>query len=79
MYPRLTSLLESDEELFEDDPAEYIRRDLEGADSDTRRRSATDLIRGLLDPLERPVTSIVTTQISVFLSVCHVCYIIPYC
>ena len=36
------SLRESDVELFEDEPIEYIRRDLEGSDSDTRRRAATD-------------------------------------
>jgi len=36
-------MIASDEELFEDDPLDYIRRDLEGSDSDTRRRSALTL------------------------------------
>ncbi|CAI4210317.1 unnamed protein product [Parascedosporium putredinis] len=36
------ALRESDIELFEDEPIEFIRRDLEGSDTDSRRRSATD-------------------------------------
>lgn len=39
---------EADEELFEDNPTDYIRKDMEGSDQDTRRRSATELIRTLL-------------------------------
>ena len=50
-------LRESDEELFEDDPIEYIRRDLEGSDSDTRRRSAIDLIRSLSVQFEANLTA----------------------
>lgn len=37
----------SDEELFEDNPEEYIRRDIEGSDVDTRRRSVCDLVKVL--------------------------------
>ncbi|XP_054273914.1 exportin-2 [Macrosteles quadrilineatus] len=37
----------SDEELFEDNPEEYIRRDIEGSDVDTRRRAACDLVKVL--------------------------------
>ena len=40
-------LRESDVELFEDNAEEYIRRDLEGSDVDTRRRAACDLVKGL--------------------------------
>jgi len=47
-----------DEELFEDDPIEYIRRDLEGSDSDTRRRAAADFVRGLMEHFESQVTHI---------------------
>jgi len=36
-----------DVELFEDSPLEYISRDLENADSETRRRGACDLINAL--------------------------------
>ena len=38
---------EVDAEQFEDNPEEYIRRDLEGSDVDTRRRAACDLVKGL--------------------------------
>ncbi|KAA8643278.1 hypothetical protein EYZ11_002332 [Aspergillus tanneri] len=53
------SLRESDEELFEDEPIEFIRRDLEGSDSDTRRRAATDFLRKLAEKFEEPVTKVV--------------------
>lgn len=42
-------LLSSDEEIFESEPLDYIRRDLEGPDIvDSRRKSSQDLIRSLL-------------------------------
>lgn len=47
ILPNLT-LRDADMELFEDEPIEFIRRDLEGSDNDTRRRAATDFLRGLL-------------------------------
>ncbi|PWY72351.1 Cse1-domain-containing protein [Aspergillus heteromorphus CBS 117.55] len=53
------SLRESDEELFEDEPIEFIRRDLEGSDSDTRRRAATDFLRRLAERFEESVTGVV--------------------
>uniref|UniRef100_A0A8C8GAA6 Exportin-2 n=1 Tax=Oncorhynchus tshawytscha TaxID=74940 RepID=A0A8C8GAA6_ONCTS len=48
----------ADEEAFEDNSEEYIRRDLEGSDIDTRRRAACDLVRGLCKFFEGPVTAI---------------------
>uniref|UniRef100_A0A8B9G8U4 Exportin-2 n=1 Tax=Amazona collaria TaxID=241587 RepID=A0A8B9G8U4_9PSIT len=48
----------ADEEAFEDNSEEYIRRDLEGSDIDTRRRAACDLVRGLCRFFEGPVTGI---------------------
>ncbi|CAO3610336.1 unnamed protein product [Cunninghamella blakesleeana] len=57
----------SDEELYEDNPIEYIRRDLEGSDSDTRRRAAADLIRGLMERFEAQVTGIMSQYINLFL------------
>ena len=54
--------------MFEDDPLDYIRRDLEGSDSDTRRRSASDFVRGLMDYFEKSVTLIVNDYISHYLS-----------
>ena len=56
VLPNIT-LREADEELFEDEPIEYIRRDLEGADSDTRRRAATDLLRRLMQSFPDVVTN----------------------
>lgn len=60
-------LRQSDEELFEDDPIEYIRRDLEGSDSDTRRRAATDLVRSLSEQFEGEMTGIFGEYIAHFL------------
>ncbi|CAG8478060.1 8971_t:CDS:10 [Ambispora gerdemannii] len=61
------SLRESDEELFSEDPIEYIRRDLEGSDSDTRRRAATDFVRGLMILYLQPITQIVNNYIGAYL------------
>ncbi|XP_037928334.1 exportin-2 [Teleopsis dalmanni] len=49
---------QSDEELFEDSPEEYIRRDIEGSDIDTRRRSACDLVKILSQNYEQKIFSI---------------------
>lgn len=40
-------LREVDLELFEDNPVEYISREFEAADSETRRRSARDLVQAM--------------------------------
>ena len=55
---------ESDEELFEDNPEEYVRRDLEGSDVGTRRYSACNLVRGLCSHFETTVTAIFSDYIS---------------
>lgn len=47
-----------DVELFEDNAEEYIRRDLEGSDVDTRRRAACDLVKGLSRHFEAKITAI---------------------
>jgi exportin-2 (importin alpha re-exporter) len=62
------SLRESDIEQFEDEPIEYIRRDLEGSDADTRRRAATDFLRKLLEKFEQLVTDVVGRYITHYLS-----------
>uniref|UniRef100_A0A0N4ZMD2 Exportin-2 n=1 Tax=Parastrongyloides trichosuri TaxID=131310 RepID=A0A0N4ZMD2_PARTI len=36
---------QDDIETFEDDPAEYLKKDLEGGDSHTKRRGAADLLK----------------------------------
>jgi len=61
------ALRESDVELFEDEPIEFIQRDLEGSDSDTRRRAATDFLRQLMVQFEQLVTSVVTKYTEHFL------------
>ncbi|KAL3998143.1 Cse1 family protein [Acanthocheilonema viteae] len=40
-------LRKCDFELFEDDPFEYMRKDIEGSDIGTRRRGASDFLRAL--------------------------------
>ena len=39
-------------------PVEYIRRDAEGSDADTRRRAAADLLRALSEKYEAQVTQL---------------------
>ena len=48
---------------------EYVPRDLEGSDSESRRKSATELIRALLDQLEKQTSSIVLQYVSFYLEV----------
>ena len=61
-------LRESDLELFEDEPIEFIRRDLEGSDNESRRRAATDFLRSLLAQHGALTTSVVSRYIDHFLS-----------
>ncbi len=53
------SLRETDIEQFEDEPIEYIRKNLEGVDIDTRRRAATEFLRTLLGHYQSLVTTVV--------------------
>lgn len=62
------ALRESDIEMFEDEPIEFIRRDLEGSDNDSRRRAATDFLRKLQEKFEAPVTGVVSKYITHYLS-----------
>ena len=48
----------SDVAIFHGDPAEWVRRDIEGSDVDTRRRVTVDLIRGLLVSFESELTEL---------------------
>lgn len=43
------------EEMFEMDWVEYVRRDTEGSDSDTRRRAASELVKSLTDRFPQQV------------------------
>eukprot|EP00842_Homolaphlyctis_polyrhiza_P002385 jgi/Hompol1/3147/HPOL_003135-RA len=60
-------LRESDEERFEDDPLEYLRRDLEGSDNETRRSAAAELVRSLMLHFQVEVTQIFSTHITTYL------------
>ncbi|KAF2015307.1 Cse1-domain-containing protein [Aaosphaeria arxii CBS 175.79] len=66
ILPNLT-LRESDVELYEDEPIEFIRRDLEGSDNDTRRRAATEFLRQLMSRFEDLVTNTAKTYIDGYL------------
>lgn len=58
---------DADEELFEDNPEEYIRKDMEGSDIDTRRRAACDLVRGLCKFFEQAVTTVFSQYVNAML------------
>ena len=51
-------------------PVEYIRRDSEGSDSDTRRRAAADLVRSLAEQFEGQVAELFTGYVAQLLQVC---------
>lgn len=58
----------SDEELFEDNPEEYIRRDIEGSDIETRRRAACDLLKTLCQFFEAKLLEIFGQYLQVLLA-----------
>eukprot|EP01132_Coremiostelium_polycephalum_P001988 gene1988-2447_t len=57
-------LRDSDLELYEDQPTEYMNRDIEGSDSDTRRRAAIELVRGLRKYFDVQVTQLLEADIA---------------
>jgi len=57
-----------DEEVFEMNPLEYIRRDSEGSDSDTRRRAAADLVKSLTEKFPQEVTELFTGYVQAMLA-----------
>lgn len=61
-------LREEDEELFEMNYVEFIRRDMEGSDLDTRRRIACELFKGIATNYKAQVTGILSVQIQNLLS-----------
>ena len=56
-------LREADEELFEDNPQEWIQRDMEGS-THTRRRCACELVRGMTKHFEAQAPRSVRTTSS---------------
>jgi len=61
-------LRDEDEEQFEDNPMEYVRRDMEGSDAESRRRSAVELVKGLTVHFEGPVTETFSSYVNSLLS-----------
>ncbi|OMO64274.1 hypothetical protein CCACVL1_21898 [Corchorus capsularis] len=61
-------LRDEDEELFEMNYVEFIRRDMEGSDLDTRRRIACELLKGIATNYKKQVMDIVSIQIQNLLS-----------
>lgn len=62
------ALRECDVEMFEDSPAEYIERDVEGSDLHTRRRSACELIRTLLAMFPQDVGPVFMQEVATLLT-----------
>jgi exportin-2 (importin alpha re-exporter) len=58
---------EIDEETFEDNAADYINKDMEGSDQDTRRRCATELVRALMKFFAVPVTQLCLAYVTAML------------
>ncbi|KAL6126321.1 hypothetical protein ACLB2K_074372 [Fragaria x ananassa] len=56
-------LRDEDTELFEMNYIEFIRRDMEGSDLDTRRRIACELLKGIATNYKPQVTNLVSVQI----------------
>lgn len=67
--PYCRQVRDEDEELFEMNPIEYIRRDIEGGDSDTRRRAAADLVKALTTAFDAEVTQMCTGYVAALLQV----------
>ncbi|KAA1099331.1 importin-alpha export receptor [Puccinia graminis f. sp. tritici] len=53
--------------MFEDDSAEFVRRDLEGSDNDTRRQAAIEITRALIEQFQKEVTAIITRYVQNYL------------
>ena len=66
MIPNLF-LRDVDIETFEDNPEEYIRKDIERSDVDTRRRAASDLVQALSTQFEKQVVAIFSSYVSALL------------
>lgn len=60
-------LREVDIEIFEDNPEEYIRKDIERSDTDTRRRASSDLVQALSTQFEKQVVAIFSSYVTTLL------------
>lgn len=61
-------LRDADMELFNDNGLEYIRRDMEGSDVDTRRRTTVELVRALARQFEEGVSTMLTKYVSLLMA-----------
>lgn len=53
--------------MFEDNPEEYIRKDIEGSDIDTRRRAVSDLVRTLSQFFEAKIVELFSQYLTILL------------
>ncbi|GAB4819020.1 hypothetical protein N2152v2_006066 [Parachlorella kessleri] len=56
------------EEMFDMNWIEYVRRDTEGSDSDTRRRAASELVKSLTERFPAEVTELFTGYVGAMLA-----------
>jgi exportin-2 (importin alpha re-exporter) len=63
VIPNLT-VREVDEEKFEDDPQEFILTEIEGSDSESRRKCSRDLLRAMCRQFEAQTTAICSEHIA---------------
>ncbi|VDM62505.1 unnamed protein product [Angiostrongylus costaricensis] len=61
-------LRQEDLEMFEDEPIEYLKRDIEGSDACTRRRGAIDLVRALCRKYEDRLVPILSQIVQLLCS-----------
>jgi exportin-2 (importin alpha re-exporter) len=61
-------LRDADVELFSDNADDYMRKDLQNADAETRRRSAVDLVKALSKFYEGQVTDILLRYVQTLLT-----------
>jgi len=59
---------EVDEERFEDDPQEFVLGDMEGSDTESRRKCAQELLRAMCRQFEAETTSICSEHVSSMLA-----------
>jgi exportin-2 (importin alpha re-exporter) len=60
-------LRDEDVEVFEMNWVEWVRRDTEGGDSDTRRRAASELVRALVDKFPAQTTELFSGYVAALL------------
>jgi len=61
------SLRESDLELFEDEPMQFVALDVEGSDIATRRKASSDLVRVLLEQFPSQFTQMMSNYVTHYL------------